>query len=112
MGARREPKMSTVLVAMALAIGGCAYVWQRPGTPPEVMEQDRRECDDLAQQISMQADIQALADRDWPGSRIGWSYGGGYPEGGSLMFKQRTAQQCMEARGYRLVKQPARMSRP
>jgi hypothetical protein len=104
--------MSMILVVASLALGGCAYAWQRPGTPPDVMERDRRECDDLAQQISMQADIQALADRDWPGARHQGPYGAGYPEGGSLMFKQRTAQQCMEARGYRLVKQPARMSRP
>jgi hypothetical protein len=77
------------------------------------MEQDQRECDDLAQQISMQADIEALADRDWPGGWRRAPYGGAFGEpGGSLAFKQRTAQRCMEAKGYRLVKQPARMSPP
>jgi hypothetical protein len=103
-----------VLAAMVLATVGCAaYVWQRPGTPANVMEQDMRECDDQAQQLSMQLDIQALADRDWPGGWRRSPYWGGFPEpGGSLAFKQRTAQRCMEAKGYRLVKQPANMSRP
>lgn len=104
---------TTILLAAAmLASAGCAvYVWHRPGTPASVMEQDSRECDDLAQQLSMQLDMQALADRDWPGGwrRPYW----GYPDaGGSLAFKIRTAQRCMEAKGYRLVKQPARMAPP
>jgi len=105
MGGRRWTTL--VLAAMALATAGCAaYAWQRPGTPAAVTEQDIRECDDLAQRLAMDLDIRALADRDWPG---GWrrSPYWGFPDpGGSLAFKQRTAQRCMEAKGYRLVKQP------
>lgn len=96
-----------LLAAMALASAGCvAYVWQRPGTPASVMEHDMRECDDLAQRLSMQLDIQALADRDWPSGWRRSPYSSFGDPGGSLAFKMRTAQQCMEAKGYRLVKQP------
>jgi hypothetical protein len=98
---------SMMLTAMALATAGCAaYAWQKPDTPAEVIEQDLRECEELAQRLSMQLDILALADRDWPG---GWRRPGvgGFPDpGGSLAYKQRVAQQCMESKGYRLVKQP------
>ena len=71
-----------------------------------------RECDDLAQRLSMDLDIQALADRDWPGGRRVWPYGAFPDAGGSLAFKIRTAQRCMEAKGYRLVKQPATITPP
>ncbi|MGH7310511.1 MAG: hypothetical protein ACREK6_17640 [Candidatus Rokuibacteriota bacterium] len=107
MASTLESKLSLGLVAMTLATAGCAaYVWQRPGTPPDVMEQEMRECEALAQQISMQRDIQELADRDWPGA---WRLA---PGSSSLGFKMQTEQRCMEAKGYRLVKQPARMSPP
>jgi hypothetical protein len=112
-GRRRFCWTTPVLAALMLANAGCApYVWYRPGTPASVMEQDVRECDDLAQRLSMDLDIQALADRDWPGGRRVWPYGA-YPDaGGSLAFKIRTAQRCMEAKGYRLVKQPATIAPP
>jgi hypothetical protein len=93
------------LAAMALA-AGCAYVWERPNTPTAVMEHDRNECDEYAQRLAMDLDMRALADRDWPG---GWrrpGFGGLPDPGGSLAFRERTAQRCMEAKGYRLVKQP------
>jgi hypothetical protein len=112
-GRRRGRWTAPVLAALMLASAGCApYVWHRPGTSASVMAQDELECDEFAHRLSLHLDVVADADRDWPG---GWRrppYGGFSHPGGSLAFKVRTAQRCMEAKGYRLVKQPARMSPP
>lgn len=100
----------TVLVAVTLATGGCAaYVWERPATPASVMEQDRRECDELARRIALDYDMRAdgfgfgyrRASPYWPADPFYWPLG---PEP-SLAFERRVAQRCMEAKGYRLVKQ-------
>jgi len=101
--------MTTVLAGVALATTGCAaYVWQRPGTPPSVVEQDTRECDELARQIALDYDLRASADGLWLGRRRASPFDPFFwppvPEP-SLAFERRTAQRCMEVQGYRLVKQ-------
>jgi hypothetical protein len=102
----------TVLAVVALASAGCvAYVWQRPGTPAAVIEQDTRECDDQARRIAQDYDLRASGYGPWLGPHRGpfWPadpfFWPAFPEP-SLAFERRTAQRCMEARGYRLVKQP------
>jgi hypothetical protein len=102
-----------MLAVVALVSAGCAaYVWQRPGTPAEVMEQDTRECDDLARRMALDYDLRASDYGPWLGYRRGpyWPadpfFWPAFPES-SLAFERRLAQRCMEAKGYRLVKRPS-----
>jgi hypothetical protein len=94
-----------ILAFVALVTGACAtYVWQRPGTPASVLEQDVRECDDLARRLALYYDM-ASDDEFWLVGRRPSPFRPTFFES-SLAFERRTAQRCMEAKGYRLVKQP------
>jgi hypothetical protein len=82
-----------LVAAVGLIAAGCAaYVWQRPGTPVTVMQQDEQECDHQAHQIAVYYDA---AGDYWPMA----------PFETGLSFERRLARQCMEAKGYRLMKQ-------
>jgi hypothetical protein len=102
----RSPRSSLAILAfVALVTGACAtYVWQRPGTPASVLEQDVRECDDLARRLALYYDM-AADDEFWLVGRRPSPFGPTFFES-SLAFERRTAQRCMDAKGYRLVKQP------
>jgi len=103
----RSPRTTlAILASVALVTGACAtYAWQRPETPASVLEQDVRECDDLARRLALHYDMQATNDEFSVVDRRRSPFGSGLVES-SLGFERRTAQHCMEAKGYRLVKQP------
>jgi hypothetical protein len=100
----------TGLVFLALLVGGCAAAPPMPPSSPlrgqtaATMEQDRAECEDLA-----------LADPSQPlGTTKGgrptpyWEVGGPNTAAGRVMTRQRHAAfaSCMEARGYKIERDP------
>jgi hypothetical protein len=99
-----RPTLACVTAVGLIAAGCATYVWQRPGTPVQVMQRDEQDCDSQAHQIAVYYDV---AGDSWlmsPYSADPFYRPMGFETG--LTFERRIARHCMEAKGYRLMKQP------
>lgn len=111
----RQTRIAIVLgAAVVLTTAGCAnYVWQKPGTASLAAEQDRVECAEAGRRAAATYESSLWMGR--PGPRrlpepVAWRgqltdpywYGATSP----FEVERRTADQCMTARGYELVRTP------
>jgi hypothetical protein len=96
-------------LALTVATAGCAtYAWEKAGTTPTLVEEDTRECQQIAQRIANDYDFWTWGGRAWPGRWPGSPVWSPDPYFGPSSFEleQRAVDRCMESKGYRLVKQP------
>jgi hypothetical protein len=106
-------KRWAAVALVVIGFSGCAnYVWEKSGASALTAEQDARECERQARLLV--SDYESLFWSNpawpWPGP-IGWrspAYLWTPDPGRRLDLEMRAAQSCMEAKGYRLVKQPRR----
>lgn len=83
--------------ALALSLAGCAYEWQRPGSPPDQVRRDERECSEYARRkapgrIGSQMHLE---QRQVNGTTVKTYVGPPRSEVESQLFNE-----CMKARGY------------
>lgn len=98
-------RRSAVAVACALLLAGCGtYSWYHPNVPPEIAQRDSDECREYARRVVMWE----LMDDDpfWGfGRRRRGSLG---PMTSGLSMEMDLHDRCMRAKGYALIKEPAR----
>ena len=94
-------RLAAVLVLSALALSGCAtYHWYKPGLTEEQLAGDDWDCWRQSRDLARWRVLQAgpVIPGRWTSADWSWE----------LSEQRRIYNQCMQARGYELLKQEAR----
>ena len=103
--------LASITLVLALSVCGCAtYGWQKDGATAEALEQDQRECERQGQMLAADYDLWAWRGMATPWADPWWAWNAppvrSVPSAGwRLEVERRIVERCMEAKGYRLVRQ-------
>jgi hypothetical protein len=107
-----DVKRWTIVALAVVSVSGCAnYTWQKSGATAETAERDTRECEREARLIAAGYTSVLWPNPAWPWwpGPLGWRsplYPWAPDPAWRLDVQRQATERCMEAKGYRLLKQP------